>query len=481
MFLCTLTHTNTHFPESFLLSFSDGPFLVSTFFVGLVSAAAGGLLLGRTAVVLLASLELLVTNTSVMDNPENYVANPIDILEKPRELSSQRTSHSHVNNIFMSLFMGDFRVWTSCFSLAVGYYVGSSMYGLVIKRYSKTAVEKAPTLAGPVCLMGVTTTGYMLGFASEVFVSIDFTLTSIFDGFRVGFGLFYLNVLFKKSHLLMPKFLLPFTSSVVVFIVFMIFQTYVTLFLSLILALSISYYLSKLSDSKVAYLSLSLMLIVTGGFNLQSKPIAERSNSNGALIPWLFIWVLTLQLLMVHVGKLAYVLWQKGGAVKIGASSAALGGAVLMVIDSVRHVTGPGPTIGALTGVAGAAGVSLAAAEAVTQTFGGGERVALGKLGEIVGAAGGAFFFSFPHSRLLGVFMSLCAAAASALSMPVVDCLLVNKTLLKTIWHHICIGISFGLIIRLICLWFYLTYTTLGFVAICKFIQMHLFGIFGFS
>lgn len=430
--------------------------------------------------VLLTSLELLVNNTSIMDNLDKCFANLMKVLQKPGEFSSERISSDHEFNIFTSLFS----VWTSCLALAVGYYVGSSTYKLIIKKYGETAIEKAVTLAGPVCLIGVTTAGYILGFAVETFLSIDFTLNTIFDGFFVGFSLFFLIKIFKKRHLLLPNFLPPFTGSAVVLIVFLIiflFQTKMTLCISLTAPLGIFYYMSKPSVSKITFLSMSVMWIVIVGFYVRPNPIAELplSNSISAVIRCLFIWVLALQMLMVELGKLTFISWENEGAVKIYASSAALGSMVLMVVGSVQHVLGPGPTIGALVGVAGAAGVSLAAAEAATQKFGDGKRFPPGKLGGMLGLAGGAFYSSSSHSGLLGVFMGVCTAAACAVRKPFLDGVpSVNNNLLQAIMRQILFGISASLIIRLICMWFYFTCTILGLVALIKFSQMPLFAIF---
>ncbi|RVE70168.1 hypothetical protein OJAV_G00061750 [Oryzias javanicus] len=64
-----------HLPSCFHGCLSS---VISIFCVGMVSAAAGGQLLGRTAVVLLTSLELLVNNTSVMDNMNKYLVDPCE-------------------------------------------------------------------------------------------------------------------------------------------------------------------------------------------------------------------------------------------------------------------------------------------------------------------------------------------------------------------------------------------------------------------
>lgn len=47
--------------------------VISIFSIGLVSGAAGGLLLGATAVVVLQSLELLDDNRLLMDQLEKYI------------------------------------------------------------------------------------------------------------------------------------------------------------------------------------------------------------------------------------------------------------------------------------------------------------------------------------------------------------------------------------------------------------------------
>lgn len=70
--------------------------------------------------------------------------------------------------------------------------------------------------------------------------------------------------------------------------------------------------------------------------------------------------------------------------------SAGTGLAVLDVIELALPFLVPVPTIGALMGVAGAAGVSLSAAGALTEVVG--RCGYVGRLGVTVGAAVGAFF-----------------------------------------------------------------------------------------
>lgn len=111
-----------------------------------------------------------------------------------------------------------------------------------------------------------------------------------------------------------------------------------------------------------------------------------------------------------------YVFLKTGRAGKICAAVAGSGAAVLGVIELVLHEIGPGPTVGALVGVAGAVGVSLSAALAATDHYGRAVRHYrfVGGLGVIVGAAIGAFLSSCAHSRLSGIFMALCGAAVPA-------------------------------------------------------------------
>lgn len=85
--------------------------------------------------------------------------------------------------------------------------------------------------------------------------------------------------------------------------------------------------------------------------------------------------------------------------------SAGTGLAVLGVIELALPFLGPVPTIGALMGVAGAAGVSLSAAGALTDQYG--EVVGrCGYVGVTVGATAGAFFN--PLLAIVGCHRSSC-------------------------------------------------------------------------
>ena len=136
--------------------------VISILCIGLVPGAAGGLLLGATAVVLLQSLELLADNKPLMDQFEKkigYIDHHININYPNYDLQ-------------ISTFCVMFGVFSSVLSLAAGTYVGLATYSLVVQRRGEAARGKALAVAGPVCLMGVTATGCLLGLALESFLSM---------------------------------------------------------------------------------------------------------------------------------------------------------------------------------------------------------------------------------------------------------------------------------------------------------------------
>lgn len=164
-----------------------------------------------------------------------------------------------------------------------------------------------------------------------------------------------------------------------------------------------------------------LMLIISDVYKNERQQIVSLQSPTSTTISSvvseaIFVGVLAPLLWSVTVGMSLFVSWQRGGAGKICATAAGSGAAVLGVIELALHVLGPGPTIGALMGVAGAVGVSLSAAGAATDQYG---QVVdhygfVGRLGVTVGAAVGAFLSSCAHSGLSGIFMALCAAVIPA-------------------------------------------------------------------
>ena len=424
--ICISTHTQIHCVVIDILfaqvctetCLSSGlAAVISTFCIGLVSGAAGGLLLGRTAVVLHQSLELLADNKLLMEEFGKLIICPLEELD--RKSLSQRTRNDCVFNIFISLFIRGCGVLPLALSLVVGVFIGSSTYGLVIKRYGETAMGKALTLAGPVCMMSVTASGYLLGLALGNVPSIGLILSSLhFYTASIFSPIFILASSTKKSipatgsAILSPTINLVFIMMEYLF--FFILKTKINLVLFLFpnIWLFILCHEDLFSIHK-AITSLPMAMIITDVFNYVRQPIItlDASNStNNAVVEGIFVGVLTLQLVMVVILMSLFVAWEKGGAFKICASAAALGAAVLTVVQSVLHTMGPVPTIGALMGVAGAAGVSLAAAETMTEKFGQLGNRQIGRLGVTVGAAVGAFLSSSTHSGLSGMYMSLCAA-----------------------------------------------------------------------
>ncbi|XP_027144336.1 uncharacterized protein LOC113747714 [Larimichthys crocea] len=146
--------------------------VISVFCIGLVSGAAGGLLLGATAVVMLQSLELLADNRLFMEQLEKYILRDYFLgWNLPRYFHWERDELVH--DIKISIFVVMFGVFSSTLSLAAGIYIGLSTYSLVIKIKGEGAMGKALALAGLVCVTGVTATGYIVGFTLEKFISIS--------------------------------------------------------------------------------------------------------------------------------------------------------------------------------------------------------------------------------------------------------------------------------------------------------------------
>ncbi|XP_071331598.1 uncharacterized protein [Trachinotus anak] len=338
---------------------------IGAFCIGLLSGAVGGLLLGGTAVVVLQSLELLADNRLLMDQLEiNY-----DLKKTAKEIV-QRETDNQVHGIPISIFVQTFGVFSSFLSLLVGIFFGLSTYAVAIKKHGEAveaAMGKAFSLAGPVCLMGFTATGCFLGLALESFLSIT------------------LNI------------------SVLMWLIISVVVTFVFLAIQCLFNLHLRIY-----EDLLLFMSLIPVALLIA-FITCFASVSTNTNTSSAVLEGMFVGVLTTQMWTAAIGMLLFVSWQRGGAHKICAGAAGSGGAVLAAIKAALPVLGPGPTIGALTGVAGAVGVSLAAGAAAADNYG-----LWGRLGVTVGAAVGAFLSSCAHSGLSGMLMGLCAATIPA-------------------------------------------------------------------
>ncbi|XP_019128098.2 uncharacterized protein LOC104929896 [Larimichthys crocea] len=385
--------------------------VVSVFCIGLVSGAAGGLLLGGTAVITLQSLELLADNRLLMNQLKSQI----------RLTYNDYYSIEHTD-IHISVLAVIFGVFSSTLSLAAGIYIGSSTYSLVIKKKGEAAMGKALMWAGPICLMGVTATGYIVGLTLESFLSISFYSAillwfaipvvvapmiqiidefwfksdrNIFWGFIQGAAWCASVSFYMRSNLL--AVFTPIIASTAIIVAKVLKQSQ---FLTLTTA------------------PVPLMLITSDVYNTVGQQIVSLSptftNISSAVVEAIFVGVLASQMWSVTVGMLLFMSWQKGGTFKICATAAGFSTAVLGAIKMTLPVLGPGPTIGALIGVAGAVGVSLSAGVAAADQYGLGCYGIVGRLGLTVGAPVGAFLSSSTHSGLSGMFMALCAATIPA-------------------------------------------------------------------
>ncbi|XP_036961549.1 uncharacterized protein LOC119023592 [Acanthopagrus latus] len=145
--------------------------VVSRFCIGLVSGAAGGLLLGTTAVVLLQSLERLADNSTLINQLEKYLTDDYHLEQRAKHILPWE-SKDQVHDIHISIFAEMFGVCCSALSLPLGACVGLSAYSLEINRKGEAARGRALAVAGPVCLLVVTVTGGLLGFFFESFLSM---------------------------------------------------------------------------------------------------------------------------------------------------------------------------------------------------------------------------------------------------------------------------------------------------------------------
>lgn len=165
------------------LPFPGTASVIPIFGIGLFSGAAGGLLLVATAVVVIQALELLLMDKPLMEQLEKYIVDGYYF-----------TFKFEVREIQISVFAGLFGV----FSSAVGFYLALSTYSLVIRYEGEGAVTKALSVAGSVCLAGVTATGLLLGFPFQTFLSLTL-LTDVI--------LWYIVLFYRIVHVSIAKIL----------------------------------------------------------------------------------------------------------------------------------------------------------------------------------------------------------------------------------------------------------------------------------
>ncbi|XP_029974765.1 uncharacterized protein LOC115408257 [Salarias fasciatus] len=388
----------------------------------------GGLLLGRTGVATLLSLELLADDKLLMDHLENYMNTVTDydhyISEKMN--IAHRSDNVHMFNIFISVLAVEFGGLAAILSSRVGLAVGSTMYKLVIKKSGETATGKALSVAGPLCLVVISTSGCLLGLLLRMYLSI--TLPVIICFF---FVLVFLQILFVffdncgRCSLLFGVLTIfafsPLNTPIVLSMMFLltfVFQTKLILSVALVPKTSPLRTFVKSYGFDLIITPILQFLMITDVFNFARHPIVilhqtSTTSTGSAAVEGIFVGVLSSHFLMVAVGMSLFSFKEVTGAAKVCAGAVTSGGAAIAGIESVASLLGPGPTIGALMGVAGAVGVTLTAAGATAFRYGqvmGGHRL-MGLLGVTAGAAVGAYLASSTHSGLSALYMALCAAA----------------------------------------------------------------------
>ncbi|XP_029974771.1 uncharacterized protein LOC115408261 [Salarias fasciatus] len=449
---------------------SSGPAsALAVFCVGLLWGSGGGLLLGRTAVTLLRSLELLADSGLPIHRLDHY---NVDIYLASQKLP-RRTGSDPMFNTYISVLSEVFGLFTATLSFAVGIFVGLSVFDLVIRKHGDTAMGTALALAGSGCLISITATGFLLGGAFGGFLDFTFSISITVWFFISAVSSFFLTFIFSFIALCsditvasIVCFLTPLNTPVVVFFVVLtsvMFKTKLVLGVALI-PFAIFGIMNKGSYNIQTIINhLPLMLTLTEVFSLAKLPVItlqSQTNKGNTVLEGIFTGVLTSYFLMVAVGMTLFVSFQKGGAAKACAGAVASGVAAIAVIEAVLPVVGPGPSVGALMGVAGAVGVTLAAAGATVDSYGEDRGCCrlVGRVGVTVGAAVGAFLTSCTNSGLSAIFMALCAA-----SIPTG----LHLTSLLSIfhWHQKCWkrSLCFIIVIAILSLiWVYLTCTQFG-------------------
>ncbi|XP_029027887.2 uncharacterized protein LOC114868450 isoform X1 [Betta splendens] len=402
---------------------SSGPAsAVASFLVGLLSGAAGGLLLGATAVVVLQALELLDGNQLLVEKLHDFMA-------VRGANASQSACSERQLNVGVSVLAEALGVLCCVLSLCAGVCAGLWVHAVMTRSCRAAVGGGAVAVAGTVSLLCVAASGSALGRTLETSLAfifkLDFSMWLSASLYFIGvsyIGLLLSNIIYHcyklSSSFFFPIIVLILTPGAVYTIVLLalFFKTKLLLLVVLVPVVCACFPLEKTHDFHLITAPVLLMLCVTELFNMADQPIVSfrsvtSADAVGAVHEGVFVGLLASQLFAAAVGMSFVASWPKGGAGRTCAGAAGCGAALLAAVELAAPALGPGPAIGAVLGAAGAAGASLCAAGALAAV----ERcVWVGRLGVSVGAAAGALVSSCSHSGLSGTFMALCAAAVPA-------------------------------------------------------------------
>lgn len=285
---------------------SPGPASVIPIFgIGLYSGAAGGLLLGATAVVMIQALELPLRDKPLMEQLEKYVLG-----------SYYFAINIEVHDLQVSVFAGVFGVFSSTLSLTVGFYLALSTYSLVIRYEGEGARTKALRVAGSVCLMGVTATGLLLGFTFQAFLSLTLSTNVVLWVIIsfAGYCMFPLPIYCQNTYLciLLSGIVYTPTSSLLVYI----FTFWFNMRSSVAAVLfPVIIYLKILENSyffKTTAAPVPIMLVISDVFNIMGQRIVSlQSPISSTLSEAIFIGVFAALLWAVTVGISLFAFCQR--------------------------------------------------------------------------------------------------------------------------------------------------------------------------
>lgn len=376
--------------------------VIPIFGIGLFSGAAGGLLLGATTVVMIQALELLLEDKPLIEPLEKYIV---------------AISKIGGGDIHVSVFAGLFGVFSSTLSLTVGWYLALLTYPLAIRYEGEGAGTKALSDALSVCLTAVTATGLILGFTFRTFLlltlSTNVVLWSIV-GFA-GYCMWPLLMYGRYTDLCGLLCGIVFTPAISLLLYF--FTFFFTMRSSLAAVwIPVTMGLNRLENArffKITVVPVPIMLVISDVFNIMGARIVSLQSPISSTLPEaIFIGVFSTLLWAVTAGISFSAFYQTDEADRLFATAAGVGGAVLGVIKLALPVLGPGPTIGALMGVAVAVGVCISAAEARMAKYAPAKSCYgfFGRAGVTMGSAVGAFLSCCAHGGLSKIFVVLCTS-----------------------------------------------------------------------
>ncbi|XP_059916246.1 uncharacterized protein LOC132464088 [Gadus macrocephalus] len=395
--------------------------------IGLVSTVLGGMLTGHMVVVTTHILETVGEDGPLMEALSNTLANDTYAGLRDTHLSS---AVAHFSLIFSFLL------------LVLGVWVGNCTYFEVIKWEGISEKPKALSVAGSVCLLCISVTFSFLSFTLKhwLLFSERTVVTNhsaiIFLTLFLGSGIFLFLQCNKNIAFVELMDSIWQISPVIISVHALRTMTSLTTLIPINILADI---FGKKYALCLNVLPVPMMLMIGYFFALCNIRVFDlqtvaSTNTTALVLEGLFFGLWTTQMFTMTVAMSLFASWQTGGANKMCVGALSSGAALLGIIQEMIPVLDPWPLLGALMGVAGAAGLALSAGRAAADRYG-----RAGTVGAVLGAGVGAFVGTLSLGGVSSTFIALSTALIPALNYPEFCTLFrdLRDSILTVAWHHI--------------------------------------------